>query len=52
MTEIIIINGNPRSGKDTFVELCRKHFANSHNISAVDNVKLITTNGMDRRKNR
>ena len=41
MTEIIIINGNPRSGKDTFVELCRKHFANTHNISSVDNVKLI-----------
>lgn len=41
MVKIIIINGVGRSGKDEFVKQCRKYFANTHNISSVDNVKLI-----------
>ena len=37
--QIIVINGLPRSGKDTFVELCQKHCLWCLNISTVDFVK-------------
>jgi dephospho-CoA kinase len=40
---IIIINGRPRAGKDTFVEFCQKHCNWCLNISTVDFVKKIAT---------
>ena len=39
--KIIIINGAPRAGKDTFVELCQKHILWCGNISTVDFVKQV-----------
>ena len=43
--KIVVINGAPRSGKDTFVELCRKFTGDAFllNISTVDKVKEIAT---------
>lgn len=41
MIQIVIINGSGGVGKDTFVQFCRKQFANTHNISSVDNVRLV-----------
>lgn len=43
MHEVVIINGIGRSGKDSFVKLCQKHFANTINMSSVDGVKLIAS---------
>ena len=37
--KIIVINGRPRAGKDTFVEFCQKHCMWCLNISTVDFVK-------------
>lgn len=37
--KIVIINGMPRAGKDTFVEFCQKHCTWCLNISTVDFVK-------------
>ena len=44
MKQIFIINGPPRSGKDTFVDMCRSISDETngpvfHNISSVDKVK-------------
>lgn len=39
--KIIVINGQPRVGKDTFVELCDKHLLWCKNYSTVDFVKEI-----------
>ena len=41
--KIIVINGRPRSGKDTFVEFCQKHCLWCLNVSTVDFVKTIAT---------
>lgn len=43
MKEVIIINGVGASGKDTFVNLCKKHFPKEkiENFSSVDAVKKI-----------
>jgi hypothetical protein len=38
---IIIINGRPRAGKDTFVEFCQKHCNWCLNVSTVDFVKKV-----------
>jgi len=46
MKYVVIINGKPRSGKDTFVEKvkkCREGNIIVHNISTVDNVKTAAT---------
>lgn len=39
--KIIVINGRPRAGKDTFVELCKKHCNWCLNVSTVDFVKQV-----------
>ena len=39
--KIIVINGRPRSGKDTFVNFCRDHMHWCLNVSTVDFVKVI-----------
>jgi len=39
MHKIIIINGNPRSGKDTFVNIAKDIFKDVYSISTVDNIK-------------
>ena len=41
--KIFVINGLPRSGKDTFVEFCKKHSCWCLNVSTVDFVKEIAT---------
>jgi dephospho-CoA kinase len=38
---IIVINGRPRAGKDTFVEFCQKHCNWCLNVSTVDFVKKV-----------
>jgi dephospho-CoA kinase len=38
---IIVINGRPRAGKDTFVEFCQKHCHWCLNVSTVDFVKKV-----------
>lgn len=49
--KIIVINGQPRVGKDTFVELCDKHLLWCKNFSTVDFVKGIAVKcGWDRSK--
>lgn len=35
---VVIINGGPRAGKDTFVELCKKH-TEAYGYSSVDFIK-------------
>lgn len=40
MKEIIVINGTGGSGKDTFVDFCKK-YANVKNFSSIDKVKEI-----------
>ena len=39
--KIIVINGAPRAGKDTFVEKCQKHTYWCLNVSTVDFVKEV-----------
>lgn len=39
--KIIVINGRPRAGKDTFVEFCQKHCNWCLNVSTVDFVKKV-----------
>lgn len=39
--KIIVINGRPRAGKDTFVEFCQKHCIWCLNVSTVDFVKEV-----------
>lgn len=39
--KIVIINGKPQVGKDTFVELCKKHLTWCGNFSTVDFVKEV-----------
>jgi dephospho-CoA kinase len=39
--KIFVINGLPRSGKDTFVEFCQKHCNWCLNVSTVDFVKKV-----------
>lgn len=39
--KVVIINGAPRAGKDTFVGLCQKHILWCANISTVDFVKQV-----------
>jgi hypothetical protein len=57
MKTIVIINGYPESGKDTFVEFCRDYLCNqlklgSKEFSSVDNVKIAAEYlGWDRVKN-
>lgn len=41
MVKYICINGAPRAGKDSFVELCQKHSQYCINISTVDCIKEI-----------
>lgn len=41
--KIIVINGFPQSGKDTFVQLCQKKLLWCLNVSTVDFVKEIAT---------
>lgn len=41
MNKIVIINGQGGAGKDTFVNLCKKHKSNIYNISTIDYVKDI-----------
>lgn len=40
MKKIVVINGTGGCGKDTFVELCRKHI-NIYNFSSIDKVKEV-----------
>ena len=40
MKKIIVINGTGGCGKDTFVELCKKHI-NVYNFSSIDKVKEV-----------
>ena len=39
--KVVVINGKPRAGKDTFVELCQKHILWCGNISTVGFVKEV-----------
>ena len=39
--KIIVINGRPRAGKDTFVEFCKSHCSWCLNVSTVDFVKEV-----------
>lgn len=45
MIQVVIINGKPRTGKDTVVEICKDFFDGSkvqvHNLSTVDCVRKI-----------
>lgn len=43
MNNIVVINGYPQSGKDTFVDLCKKHYGKVESISTIDDVKGIAT---------
>lgn len=39
--KIIIINGYPQSGKDTFVQMCKEYNENIFNLSTIDFIKNI-----------
>ena len=41
--KIVVINGQGGCGKDTFIELCRKHRSNIFSISMIDGIKQIAT---------
>ena len=41
--KVVIINGQPRAGKDLFVSLCQKHCTWCLNVSAVDFVKEVAS---------
>ena len=43
MMKVFVINGMPRAGKDTFVEMCQKHSLWCLNVSTVDFVKKLAT---------
>ena len=43
MIRYICINGAPRSGKDSFVKLCREHTQFCINLSTVDCIKEVAT---------
>ena len=39
--KIVVINGQPRAGKDEFVKFCQKHTTLCYNLSTVDFVKEV-----------
>ena len=49
--KIIVINGAPCSGKDTFIQLCQKVHSSIHNFSTIDYVKEVASKlGWDGKK--
>lgn len=50
--KVVVINGAPRSGKDTFIKLCNSRKVNVIGISIVDEIKRIAKDiGWDGEKN-